>query len=153
MRRLAMLMLVGVTACGGRGTGAAALPPQTMQDAVTRFLDAVKTNDLSRMGQLWGTERGPAATTMNPTELSQRLTVIQKYLAHTGSRVLEGPIAVPGDDRLRTFRVELQRPQCARVVPIDLIQTRAGGWIVYDVHLEAAGNPVLGCQPGGGTRP
>jgi hypothetical protein len=66
--------------------------------------------------------------------------------------VLEGPVAVPGNDRLRTFRVELQRAACTRVVPIDLIQTRAGGWIVYDVHLEAAGNPMLGCRPGG-TRP
>lgn len=152
MHRLGMLVVLGVSACGGRGAGTAAATPQTMEQAVTRFLDAVKANDLNRMGQLWGTERGPAAGTMKPTELSQRLAVIQKYLAHTGSRVLDGPIAVPGNDRLRTFRVELQRPACSRVVPIDLIQTRAGGWIVYDVHLEAAGNPMLGCQPGGTRR-
>lgn len=49
------------------------------------------------------------------------------------------------------FRVELQRPQCTRVMPMDLIRT-GGGWVVFDVHLEAAGNPMLACQPGGGTR-
>lgn len=157
LRRVGVVVGLGIAlataaACGANA-GAAAPAPQTMQETVTRFLGAVKGNDLGRMGQLWGSERGAAATWMKPEELSQRLTVIQKYLAHTGSRVVEGPLAVPGKANLRTFRVELQRPQCTRVVPLDVIQTSAGGWVVYDVHLEAAGNPVQACTPPGGTRP
>lgn len=153
IRRVGILVAVGVwgMACGGN-TRSAPPTPQTMQETVTRFLGAVKANDLDRMGQLWGSARGPAANWMKPQELSQRLTVIQKYLAHNGSRVVEGPLNVPGRQELRTFRVELQRPNCTRVVPLDLIQT-GGGWVVFDVHLEAAGNPVLACQSGGGTRP
>jgi hypothetical protein len=124
-----------------------------MEAAVNGFLAAVKANNLNRMGQLWGTDKGPAATTMESVELTQRLTVIQKYLDHSGYRVIEGPTAVPGNQRLRTFRVELQRSNCTRVVPIDIIFSRNGSWIVYDVHLEAAGNPALACPPATGTRP
>lgn len=151
MRRLTVLAVLGAVACGG-GQSPATAAPQSMQETVTRFLSAVKSNDLSRMGQLWGTEKGPAAGSMDPTELSQRLTVIQRYLTHSGFRIIQGPLAVPGNDRMRTFRVELQRATCARVLPIDVVQTRGGGWVVYDVHLEAAGNPAMACPPAG-TRP
>ena len=127
-----------------------------MNESLTQFMAAVKANDLKRMGELWGTDRGPAAATMNSDVLHRRITVIQKYLEHTGYRVIEGPLVVPGHDELRTFRVELQRSTCNQVLPIDLVRTRSGGggWLVYDVHLESAGNPAGPCQPGGtGTRP
>jgi len=124
-----------------------------MNESVAQFLAAVKANDLKRMGELWGTERGPAAQSMNGDVLRQRLTVIQKYLDHTGYRVIEGPLLVPGHQELRTYRVELQRASCNQVMPMDLIKTHSGGWLVYDVHLEAAGSPVARCQPAGsGTR-
>jgi hypothetical protein len=145
------LVLLGVLGCGGKAPEPAS-PQVAMQETVNGFLAAVKANDLNRMGQLWGTDKGPAAGTMEATELMQRLTVIQKYLAHSGYRVVEGPISSPGNDRLRTFRVELQRNNCVQVVPLDLVFTRNGTWVVFDVHLEAAGNPAVGCPPAG-TRP
>jgi hypothetical protein len=125
-----------------------------MNESVAQFLAAVKANDLKRMGELWGTERGPAAQSMKGDVLRQRLTVIQKYLDHTGYRVIEGPLLVPGHQDLRTYRVELQRTSCNQVMPMDVIKTHSGGWLVYDVHLEAAGTPAGRCQPAGtGTRP
>lgn len=153
MRRLAVLVVLGATACGGGSQRPGSAAPNSMQETVNQFLGAVKANDLGRMGRLWGTDKGPAAASMDPAELSQRLTVIQRYLTHSGFRVIEGPLTVPGKERLRTFRVELHRLNCVRVLPLDVIQTRSGGWVVYDVHLEAAGNPVLACPPAGGTRP
>lgn len=153
MRRLTVLVVLGATACGGGSQRPGAAAPQSMQETVTQFLAAVKANNLARMGQLWGTAKGPAAASMDATELSQRLQVIQRYWTHAGARVVEGPIAVPGNERMRRFRIELQRANCARVVPLDVIQTRSGAWVVFDVHLEAVGNPMLACPPGGGTRP
>ncbi|HET8712928.1 MAG TPA: hypothetical protein VFM23_04510 [Gemmatimonadales bacterium] len=111
----------------------------------------MKANDQKRMGELWGTERGPAAGSMNANVLRQRLTVIQKYLDHTGYRVIEGPLPISGRDDLRSYRVELQRSNCSQVLPIDVVRTRSGGWLVYDVHLESAGSPVGRCQPGTGA--
>jgi hypothetical protein len=124
-----------------------------MQQAVTTFLTAVKDSNINRMGELWGTERGPAVKWMEPVKLSQHLMTIQKFWSHVGSRIVEGPIAVPGNERLRTFRIELQRSNCTSVVPLDVIQTDAGGWLVKDVHLEAVGNPRRACAQGPGTRP
>jgi hypothetical protein len=157
MRRFALLLVLGAAACGGaqRPTPPA---PQSLTETLSQFLAAVKGNDITKMGNLWGTERGAASGWMDPTVMSQRLTVIQKYLAHSGYRILEGPIPAtarggegirnaPSPENLRTFRIELQREQCNRVVPIDLVRTRTGGWLVWDVHLESAGNPRSGCQP------
>ena len=152
MRRLAVLITLGGLACGGAPPGPPS--PQAMSETLAQFLTAVKANDLDRMGRLWGTERGPAAEWMNATELKQRLSVIQKYLVHAGYRVVQGPLAVTSVDNRRTFRVELQRERCNRVLPIDLVRTKRGGWLVFDVHLENAGNPMAACLPqGSGTGP
>ena len=148
---ISVLLLAGLAACGQpRQSGPV---PQSMNESVTQFLAAVKANDQKRMGELWGTERGPAATSMNDKVLRQRLTVIQKYLDHTGYRIVEGPLLVPGHDDMRTFRVELQRTNCNQVLPIDVVRTRSGGWLVFDVHLESAGSPGRCPTAGTGTRP
>lgn len=152
---LCLLLLAGGSACGGN-PGPETPIPQSMNESIVQFLAAVKANDHKRMGELWGTERGPAARSMNGDVLRQRVTVIQKYLDHSGYRIIEGPLLVAGRDDLRTFRVELQRSNCNQVMPIDVVRTRSGGWLVYDVHLESAGSPAGRCPPsgtGGGTEP
>ena len=150
---IALLLFAGSTACGSH-PGAGTPVPQSVNESVSQFLAAVKANDLKRMGQLWGTEHGPAAGSMNADKLQQRLTVIQKYLDHTGYRIIEGPLLVAGHDDRRTYRVELQRSSCNQVLPIDVVRTRSGGWLVYDVHLESAGSPGGRCQQvETGTRP
>lgn len=152
MRRLAILTTLLGLACGG---GAPPRPPapQSTQETLQQFLAAVQAKDLQRMGDLWGTERGPASGWMKGPELQQRLTVIQKYLAHVGYRVVEGPLAGTDAGR-RTYRVELQRRRCNAMLPIDLVRAKSGGWLVFDVHLEAAGNPAAACPPAdSGTRP
>jgi hypothetical protein len=139
-----------VAACGG---GAAPTPPSpsSPSDALAGFLDAVRQNDLGRMGQLWGSERGPAAGWMEQSELNKRVAVIQKYLTHGGYRVVEGPLPVPGSARLMTFRVELRRGDCVHVQAIDVVRVNRGGWVVQDVHLGEATSPVQACPPGTGT--
>lgn len=138
--------------------------PQTPNEALSRFMDAVKANDLTRMGNLWGSDKGPASGYMDENRLKQQLTTIRVYWNHAGYRIIEGPLAaqplnptfrdVPSPDRLRDFRVELQRSNgCSIAIPITLVRTNRGDWLVYDVHLEAAGNPAARCQPSGaGTR-
>lgn len=151
MRRLALVAVLAGFACGGRATMATPIP-QNIKDALFEFMAAVKANNLERMGQLWGTDRGPARAFMEPGELKMRLTVIQKYLMHEGFRIVEGPIPSTGTKlSLRAMRIELQREGCNAVVPIDFVPVRAGGWLVYDVHLESAGNPAARCPSGAGT--
>ncbi len=155
MRRLSVLLTLLGAACGRGSAGPQTPVPQSVNAALEQFLSAAKANDLSRMGGLWGTDRGPASQWMKPDELRQRLAVIQKYLDHAGYRIVEGPLAVPSRSDLRTYRVDLQRAGgCNQVVQIDVVRTRSGGWLVFDPHLESAGNPASRCQPAGsGTRP
>jgi hypothetical protein len=145
MRRLAVLAVLGSLGCGSKPQTAPT--PQSLSETVTEFMAAVKANDLQRMGQLWGTEKGPAAEWMKAEELKMRLTVIQRYLAYDGYRVLEGPIPVPGHDDMRTFKVELQRQQCNTTATLDLKRTGSGGWVVSDPHLETLSNPAAACKP------
>jgi len=161
-RRLVFLLAFGVAACGHPQRPALLAAP-TPNEALAKFLDAVKAHDIPRMGTLWGTEHGPAAGRMDATQMSQRLTVLQKYLDHAGYRVIDGPLATqlsgsdlhnaPDIERLRTFHVELQRDQCLRVAQIEVVRTNAGGWLVWLVHLDTLGNPRSGCQASPGTRP
>ncbi|HVH10574.1 MAG TPA: hypothetical protein VM736_12330 [Gemmatimonadales bacterium] len=144
--RLTALVVLGTLACGGRASQTPV--PVTPQQTLGEFMAAVKANDLDRMGQLWGGERGAAAGYMKKEYLHQSLTVLQIYLNHLTYRVIEGPLAVSGNDRLRTFRVELQRPTgCIVILPIDVMHGNGGTWLVNDVHLEAAGNPAGPCKP------
>lgn len=119
-----------------------------MDQALTQFLTGVQNNNLSQMGATWGTERGPAAEWMKPKELEQRMAVIQKYLANNGFKVMIGPQPVAGHAELRTYQVELKRDRCPHVQPIDVVRTRNGGWLVFDVHLEAARTLAQGCPSG-----
>jgi hypothetical protein len=156
MRRWLVLALCLSAACGGR-QHPGVVAPQTPNEALARFMSAVKAKDLTAMGNLWGSDRGPASTFWDADRLNKALTTIQVYLDHKGYRVIEGPLPaqplnptyknVPSRDKLRDFRIELQRQNCNRVTPITLVQTDAGGWLVYDVHIESLGNPAAPCQP------
>lgn len=142
--RPAVLVALTCLACG---KGPPPPAPQTLQQTLAEFMAAVKANDLGRMKNLWGSERGPASGYMDAEYLRRSLTVFQIYLNHTDYRIVEGPLPIPGKDRLRTFRVELQRPTgCRVVVPIDLVRANNGSWLVNDIHLEAAGNPAAACK-------
>jgi len=74
-------------------------------------------------------------------------TVFKIYLNHVGYRVLEGPTAVTGQDRMQQFRVELQRPNsCTVVFPIQMVHARSGAWLVNAVDLASLPNPADACK-------
>ena len=150
MRRLMALFTVLAVGCGGGGGRTQVPIPATMNDALVQFLDAAHANDLQRMSRVWGNARGPASEWMADSSLSQRMLVMQRYLNANGYRIVEGPLAVPGHTDRRLFRVELQRQQCLHIQPIELVQARRGGWLVYDAHLESA-NEAGTCTAG--TKP
>ena len=143
---LTVLVALASLACGG-GAGPGKVAPQSPQETLAQFMSAVKENNISRMGTLWGSERGPATNWMKSDQLRERLTVVQKYVDHAGYRVIEGPLPVPGHDNMNTFRVELQRQGgCTVVFPIDLVHTKNGGWVVNDVHLGTIPTPGSSCR-------
>ncbi len=138
---------VAVFGCSKRTT-AIVPPPSDPEATVIEFLSAVRAEDLQGLAGLWGTSSGLAADRLDQSELEQRLTVMRIYLQHEEYAVLpdasDPTIAVEPGERLVIVR--LTRNGCTPEVPFTLTPY-AGGWLVKDVKLEAAGNPARICGP------
>jgi len=134
-----------VFACGKKEAVTWAVPSDP-DAAVVSFLGAVRAEDLDAMGQLWGTSDGPAYDRMDREELEQRLTVMMVYLEHEEYSIVSGvrdpTVALRRGERLVTAR--LTRRGCTPMVPFTVTPYQ-DGWLVRDVRLEAAGNPVRTC--------
>jgi hypothetical protein len=145
------LALATLAACGGRGR-VADNAPVSPEAAVRALLNAVKANSIVAMRDLWGTERGPAAGYMNAREVEQRLTVIRSFLDHERFEFDQPNSVDPSNSLQRIVRVRLTRKGCQPVVPFTTVQWKSG-WLVKNIDLSAAGNPVRACgdQAGPGT--
>src|SRR6185503_7494447 len=130
-------------ACSGKRPVTAA-PSGNPETAVRAFLAAVEANDLVKMEQLWGTERGPAATYMDAKDAEQRLTVIRTFLAHEKFEFDQPNSVDPTNVTQRIVRVRLTRKGCQPVVPFTTVQWKEG-WLVKDISLADAGNPARSC--------
>jgi hypothetical protein len=80
-------LLVG---CGGGGSPASPAPGNSAdspETAVKNFMQAIADSNITRMTQLWGTAKGPAAETKKPDDYEKRMVITQLYLrgARTGS--------------------------------------------------------------------
>jgi hypothetical protein len=150
LRLAAMVVLIALTtSCSSRG-GSPALPPPVDPEATVRtFLNAVSANSLAGMGQLWGTDNGPASANLDRTTLEQRLTVIRIYLEHEDYTIVPGDPAAGVDVEAgeRAVYVRLNRRGCTPTVPFTLVPY-AGGWLIRDIDLASAGNPSRRCGAG-----
>jgi hypothetical protein len=139
--------------CGGRGV-APVTPVGGPSAVAAAFMQAVADSNLTQMGSLWGTNRGPAASTNVPSNWAQRVVVMHAYLKGGTARVLgEADPSLSREDR-RQVLVELTRRGCVKRVPFTMVRTRDGGWLVNEVDLNAAGVPGRPCEtPPAGTPP
>jgi hypothetical protein len=110
------------------------------------FMKAAADSNLARMGQLWGTSKGPAAETHIPEDYERRLVVLQLYLRADSAKVVSD-LSIPGDNNKRQLTVAIYRKGCMKQVPGMMIRLSNKGWIVNDVDLATAGNPMRPCEP------
>ena len=107
-------------------------------------MKAVADSNLAAMAGLWGTSKGPASRTRQPSDYERRIVVMQSYLSHDDFRILGD---VPeGSQGRHTVQVQLRRAACTWTIPFLVIQLTDGTWIVNQMDLTAAGNPARGCQ-------
>lgn len=142
-RNLVILMLGTAAACRGHIAATVSPAPAAPEATVEQFLAAVRDADLGRMGDLWGTERGPSTATMRREVRQQRLTIMQRVLQNDEFRVVgtEAPQSRP--DR-RILQVEMVRGGRHFVVPFTLVMARTGGWLITAIGLDAAIGPATG---------
>ena len=142
---LALTCGIGAACGGGRS---APLAPVTPAATIQGFMSAVGANNLVRMGELWGTERGAAIRSMDGEELHQRLSVIRQYLRHDSYSIVgELGSGLLGDERHRIFQIRMVRHGCSRLVPFTLVEA-SEGWLIQNIDLAAVGNPAAPCAPG-----
>jgi len=134
-----------LAACGGGSGGAAAVhPANTASAAVQNFMKAVSDSNVAAMATLWGTSKGPASKTRQPSDYERRVVVMQSYLTHDDFRILGD--APEGTEARHTVQVQIRRGACTWTIPFVVIQLADGGWIVNQMDLTAAGNPARPCE-------
>lgn len=100
--------------------------------AVEGFLRAASDSNLTRMAELFGTDRGSAARTGNPADYPQRMVIMQAALAGTAVRA---NAETATDDRNRkVVTTEIARGNCKVVIPVRAVRAREG-WLVLGFDL------------------
>lgn len=144
MRKTVFAIAAILAACGGQQGAAPTTPVGSSTQALGEFMRAAADSNLTRMAELWGTSRGPAAQTRSPEDYEKRIIVIQSYLRTDSSRIVSD-MPLTGDDNRRKLMVQIYRQGCMKHIPATLLRVK-GGWIVENVELAAVGNPARPCE-------
>ena len=140
-----MMLLVG---CGGGGSPASPAPgnaSDSPETAVKNFMQAIADSNITRMTQLWGTAKGPAAETKKPDDYEKRMVITQLYLRGAPYRIIRVD-PVTDDPTRQLVTVDLSRGECTKSVPITVVNT-GSNWIVNQIDLNLAGTPERPCEP------
>lgn len=105
----------------------------TARQAVERFLDAMRRQDIQATALIWGTEKGAARDQMERRELEMRVLIMQCYLAHDTHTILSD---APGTSGKRSFDVSLVNRNRERRTPVLVVQGPRDRWYVENVELD-----------------
>lgn len=137
------MVAVLLAACGGRPGQVAPIPEA--EQGFRNFMQAAADSNFVRMSENWGTSRGAASETGNPSDYQQRMVIMQAYMLGIQSRVLANE-AVPNAENQRKLTVELTRGNCQMTLPFLMARTGSGRWVVYQFDLEKIGPPTRSCN-------
>lgn len=140
MRLSALLLAVLALACGRPPMPVGIEPAPEV--AFGAFMQAVADSNLTRMAQLWGTGGGSAAETGRPRDYQRRVAIMYSYLRGATGRVV-GEVERTGTQS--TLLVEFLRTGCLRRVPVTMVRTGKGGWLVQALDLGQIGVPGAAC--------
>lgn len=150
---LFIVVLAAVACSSNAGISTAQTPagPQAgAEAAVQQFLQAVADSNLVKMAEYWGTAKGPAAKTKQPSDYERRIVVMQAYLRNLPYRILSNTQDGTMTDQ-RILQVGFTREGCETVVPVTVIQV-SSQWLVNSIDLEQVGAPGRKtCQSRDGT--
>ncbi len=147
MSRILLRSALGLALLVAAARPAAAQTSSTPREVVEKFFKATSDTNLKVMGTLWGTAKGPAATTGVPEDWERRLIVMGTFLRGTTTRALAD---VQGKDaKLRIVTTELSRGACKVVLAVTVVQSPVG-WLVNAFDLGEAGNVNRVCDRSGG---
>jgi hypothetical protein len=125
----------------------------TASAAVEEFMRAASDSNLTRMAQLFGTDRGSAARTNQPSDFARRMVVMQAALGGITVRAL-GETATEDRDR-KLVTTEFVRGNCRVTAPVRAVKAREG-WLVlgfdYSQVWDGVNKPCEGtARPNGNS--
>lgn len=149
-RRLARaaLPLTGLLVLAGcASSGAVLSAPRsqygsaTPEQAVRTFLDAASSKDYQRMGQQFGTRKGPAELSLGAQDVEQRMVVLAAFLEHDSYSIEAGAQSLL-ESYERRFQVHLTGTSRGAVtVPFVTASTKDGRWYVERIDLDPLTRP------------
>jgi hypothetical protein len=105
----------------------------TASAAVEEFMRAASDSNLTRMAQLFGTNRGSAARTRKPDDFAKRMVLIQAQLHGVTVRA-NAETATEDSDR-KVVTTEFARGNCKVTVPVRAVKAREG-WLVLGFEVQ-----------------
>jgi hypothetical protein len=140
-RAVALILVLGAPAAVAAQAPRA---PKSPAAAVQEFMRAVADSNLTRMAELWGTDRGPASK-IHPKDYEKRIMIMQLFLHGVQARTLGD---VPsGKSGVRSVTTELEHNGCKVTISIEVVKTGAG-WLVQNFDLAEAGRVNQPCDKG-----
>lgn len=144
MRIPYLICAAGLIACGGGSSGS--VTTEMSSDQVVRaFMKAVADNDQVRMGDLWGSSRGPANVTHQPPEYQRRLAVVQAYLKGADSIRVLSDMPMQGTSGQRVVTIAYHRGGCVKQIPVTTVRS-GQQWLVFSIDVGLAGSPLKPCE-------
>lgn len=138
-----LVLAIGLPAAGWAQSGPAASP----KAAVEEFIRAASDSNLTRMAELWGTDKGPASATGRPDRYGEKIIIMQAFMQGVSVRALG---EIPGEKgNRRQVTTEISRGPCRVMVPVIVTQVR-GGWIVNQFDLERVADVNKPCEGSSG---
>ncbi|HRP09188.1 MAG TPA: hypothetical protein PLL69_11950 [Gemmatimonadales bacterium] len=107
---------------------------ETASAAVEQFMKAAADSNLTRMAELFGTDKGSAARTGNPPDFARRMVIMQAALSGISVHAAGETTTSTRDHKVVT--TELIRGRCSVTVPVTAVRAREG-WLVRRFDLPA----------------
>lgn len=131
-----------ISAAGCANKQSSAVVVRSAQDGVApalvveRFLNALNANDLETMGRLFGTQDGSIIKRDGRALVEQRMFALATLLRHD-HYAIEGESIVPGrmGEAVR-LRVRLDIGNRSHSVPVVVVKTKDGSWLVEEIDVE-----------------
>jgi hypothetical protein len=115
----------------------------TSETAVRGFLDGANADDYTRMGDLFGTDKGPAIKRFGVTDIEQRMIFLASILKHSSYELSQANLAQLGPDRIRWEARMRDTRKGLVVVPIITVPDTGGRWYVERLNLDALTTSTL----------
>lgn len=138
-RILRLVLSMTIIASASRLGAQSPTPPPTASAAVEQFFRAASDSNLTRMAQLFGTDKGSAQATGKPENYPKRMVIMQAMLRGTKVRALT-EVATPRKHH-KVVTTEIAKGDCKVVLAVTAVQADHG-WLVREFDLPAVWDGV-----------